>query len=65
MVDNDTRNDAAANERVGADDPKQDQNTVPNPFNGTTAADLKLAAVTIGCAVALYALRAIPLPSRR
>ena len=58
----DTRNDATANERVGADRPKQSQDTSVYPFNW--AEDLKLAGVTAGCAVGLYALRSIPLPGR-
>jgi hypothetical protein len=64
MVDNDNRNDATANERVGANKPNESQDTTRDPFASRTA-DLKLAAVTLGCAVALYALRAIPLPARR
>lgn len=58
----DTRNDATANARVGADRPKHAQDTSIYPFNRVE--DLKLAAVTLGCAIGLYALRSIPLPGR-
>ena len=61
MALNETKNDAAGNKRVGADSPKKaDTSRDPLEHSG----ELKLAAVTLGCAVALYALRSIPLPSR-
>ena len=62
MVDNDTRNDATANERVGADSPKLDQDISANGVD--RGGMVKLGLVTAGCAVALYAARLIPLPSR-
>ncbi len=64
MTEQESKADPTANERVGADQPEdQARDTSHNPFTKRQE-DLMLAAVVVGCAVALYALRMIPLPKR-
>ncbi len=59
MSEQQSRNDAADNERVGSyEGEKQVQDTSTNPLSDVRTSELLLA--TAGVAVGLYALRSIP-----